>query len=60
LTRKGWKVLPPKPCKEVLSCALNGKADLFITGDKELLGLIRIGDMEIVSPRTFWEKLKTQ
>ncbi len=43
----------------ILSCALNGKADLFITGDKELLGLIRIGDMEIVSPRAFWEKLKT-
>ena len=44
----------------ILSCALDGKADLFITGDKELLRLKRIGDMEIVSPRTFWEKLKTQ
>jgi putative PIN family toxin of toxin-antitoxin system len=44
----------------ILSCALNGKADLFITGDKELLGLKRIGDMEILSPRAFWEKLKTQ
>src|SRR4030043_2260273 len=43
----------------ILSCALNGKTDLFITGDKELLGLKRIGDMEIVSPRAFWEKLKT-
>lgn len=44
----------------ILSCALNGKADFFITGDKELLGLKRIGNIEIVSPRTFWEKLKTQ
>lgn len=43
----------------IVSCALNGKADLFITGDKELLGLKRIGDMGIVSPRAFWEKLKT-
>ncbi|MDI7260659.1 MAG: putative toxin-antitoxin system toxin component, PIN family, partial [Thermodesulfobacteriota bacterium] len=43
----------------ILSCALNGKADLFITGDKELLGLKRVGNMEIVSPRAFWEKLKT-
>ncbi|OGP77636.1 MAG: putative toxin-antitoxin system toxin component, PIN family [Deltaproteobacteria bacterium RBG_16_49_23] len=43
----------------ILSCALNGKPDLFITGDKELLGLKRIGNMEIVSPRAFWEKLKT-
>lgn len=44
----------------ILSCAFNGKADLFITGDKELLRLKRIENMEIVSPRTFWEKLKTQ
>ena len=44
----------------ILSCALNGKADLFITGDKELLGLKRIRKMEIVSPRIFWEKLKAQ
>ncbi|MDP2972421.1 MAG: putative toxin-antitoxin system toxin component, PIN family [Deltaproteobacteria bacterium] len=43
----------------ILSCALNGKTDLFITGDKELLELKRIGNMEIVSPRAFWEKLKT-
>jgi predicted nucleic acid-binding protein len=39
---------------------LNGEADLFITGDKELLGLKGIGGMEIISPRAFWEKLKTQ
>ena len=44
----------------ILSCALNGKADLFVTGDKELLGLRKIGNMEIVSPRTFWEKLQAQ
>ncbi len=44
----------------ILSCALNGKADLFITGDKELLGLRRIRMMEIVSPRGFWEKLQAQ
>jgi len=44
----------------ILSCALNGEADLFITGDKELLGLRRIRKMEIVSPRVFWEKLQAQ
>jgi predicted nucleic acid-binding protein len=41
-----------------LSCALNGEADLFITGDRELLDLAKIGNMEIVSPRVFWEKAK--
>ena len=44
----------------ILSCALNGEADLFITGARELLDLGKIGSMEIVSPRAFWEKLKVQ
>ena len=44
----------------ILSSALNGQADLFITGDKELLELHEVGDMEIVSPRMFWEKLKAK
>jgi len=43
----------------VLSCALNGEIDLFVTGDKEQ-SLKRIRKMEIVSPRAFLEKLKTQ
>lgn len=44
----------------ILSSAMTGNADLFITGDKELLELQKIGNMEIVSPRIFWEKLKAQ
>ena len=44
----------------ILSTALNGEAALFITGDKKLLELKKVGNMEIVSPRTFWEKLKAQ
>jgi putative PIN family toxin of toxin-antitoxin system len=42
----------------MLSSASNGGADLFITGDKELLGLQSIRNMGIVSPRMFWERLK--
>ncbi len=42
----------------ILSSALSGQADLFVTGDKEILELQKIGKMEIVSPRGFWEKLK--
>src|SRR4030043_388104 len=44
----------------ILSSALNGKADLLVTGDKELLDLGRIQDMEIVSPRGFWKRIRTQ
>ena len=44
----------------ILSSALNGNADLFVTGDKELLDLHRIDEMDIVSPKMFWERLKAQ
>jgi len=44
----------------ILSSALNGNADLFVTGDKELLDLHKVKGMEIVSPRMFWEKLKAK
>lgn len=44
----------------ILSSALHGNADLFVTGDKELLALKKVGTMEIVSPRMFWERLKAQ
>jgi putative PIN family toxin of toxin-antitoxin system len=42
----------------ILSSALSGDTDLFVTGDKEVLDLRKIGKMQIVSPRGFWEKLK--
>ena len=41
----------------ILSAAVSGEADVFITGDKELLNLRRVEKMEILSPRQFWEKL---
>lgn len=41
----------------VLACAIAAKADVFVTGDKELLGLRKIRDMPIVSPRDLWRKL---
>ena len=42
----------------ILSCAIKGNTDLFVTGDRELLDLGEVHSMEIVSPREFWEKLK--
>lgn len=44
----------------ILSTALSGDVELFVPGDKELLELGKIQTMRIVSPRQFWEKLKTQ
>ena len=42
----------------ILSSAVNGKADLFVTGDKEVLSLGKVGGMDILSPRVFWEKTR--
>ena len=44
----------------IISTALNGNAEIFVTGDKELLELGIVQSMQIVSPRMFWEALKTQ
>ncbi len=42
----------------ILSSALEGQADVLVTGDKELLELTQIGPLQIHSPRAFWEHLK--
>ena len=41
----------------ILAAAVAGKADLFVTGDKELLDIGRVGDLEIISPRQLWERM---
>ena len=46
--------------RALVSAALEGKADLFVTGDRELLGVMKLGRMEIVSPRMFWERVRGQ
>jgi predicted nucleic acid-binding protein len=52
----------PIPIKDaddipILACAIAGEADVFVTGDKELLDLQKIGNLPIVSPRQFWLQL---
>ena len=44
----------------VLSAAIAGKAEVFVSGNKELLDLKEVKDLAILSPRQFWEKLKAQ
>jgi putative PIN family toxin of toxin-antitoxin system len=41
----------------VLACAIHGKADVFVTGDRELLELRQVGILPIVSPRELWLRL---
>jgi putative PIN family toxin of toxin-antitoxin system len=44
----------------IIASALSGRADLLVTGDKELLNLGNVETLVIVSPRVFWEKVKSQ
>ena len=44
----------------ILSAAISAGADVFVTGDKEILDLGRIEKLAILSPRQFWEKLKAR
>jgi putative PIN family toxin of toxin-antitoxin system len=60
-------ILPPAdlPLKDpadraIVSSAINGAAEVLITGDKEVLNLRRVGSLEILTPRQFWEKERGQ
>lgn len=53
---------PSVPIKDaddipILACAIAGKAEVFVTGDKELLDLRKIEDLAVVSPRELWNQL---
>jgi putative PIN family toxin of toxin-antitoxin system len=41
----------------ILACAIAGKADVFVTGDKELLDLRKVEGLVVVSPRELWHQL---
>lgn len=41
----------------ILACALAANADLFVTGDKALLDVGKIGTLDIFLPRQCWERL---
>lgn len=52
-------VVPVKDIDDIaiLACAIAGRADVFVTGDKELLGLGQIASVPVVSPRELWLQL---
>lgn len=41
----------------ILACAIAGKADVFVTGDKELLDLRKVEGLVVMSPRELWFQL---
>lgn len=51
------KVLEDDPDNRVLECAIAGKADVIVTGDKAMLTLLEYQGIRIVSLRQFVEYL---
>jgi len=44
----------------IIGTAISGNAEFIITGDDDLLILKKYKDIEIVTPREFWERLKNR
>jgi putative PIN family toxin of toxin-antitoxin system len=44
----------------IVGAAIAAGADVLVTGDKELLDLGHVNNLDILSPRQFWERLKAQ
>ena len=44
----------------ILGEAIAGEAEVFITGDAAVLAIGELGTMRIMTPRQFWETLRTQ
>ncbi len=42
---------------EIIGAAISGKADVMVTGDREVLEIKRLRRLRIISPRAFWEEL---
>ena len=49
--------LPDPDDEPIVASALSGKARVFVTGDKALLGLGSVEGLPLISPRQFWELL---
>lgn len=41
----------------IVAGAIAGRAEVLVTGDKAVQAVGHVGDLEILSPRQFWERL---
>ena len=44
----------------ILGAAIAARVRLLVTGDRELLDLVEVENVKVVSPRQFWEKLRSR
>jgi putative PIN family toxin of toxin-antitoxin system len=53
-------VLDDEPDNRVLECAVSGRADMIVTGDRAMLSLGTFKDIEVVSLRAFLGRLQVE
>jgi putative PIN family toxin of toxin-antitoxin system len=58
--RTRLRLLADDPDNRVLECAVAGRADLVVTGDRAMLKLDRLQEIEIISLRTFLTRLESR
>lgn len=51
--------IPDPDDAPLIAAALSGGAECFVTGDKALLALGTVEGLPILSPRQFWERMRT-
>ena len=44
----------------IVASALAGQADVLVTGDQDLLAVAKASPLPILSPRGFWERLRSR
>lgn len=54
--KKAVHVLKDEPDNRILECAISGKADVIVTGDKEMLELDEYSGIKIISLREYLEE----
>lgn len=59
LGRSGWVLDDPDDDK-FIDAALSGGATIIVSGDRHLLALEKVGEIEILTARQFLERLATQ
>ena len=52
-----FSAIPDRDDRKVMAEAMGVGADVLVTGDRDLLAAASKLDLEVVSPRGFWEKL---
>lgn len=60
-TPAAWSDLPVRDSDDrwILASALEGRADVLVTGDQDLLAVAEQAPLTILSPRGLWDRLRS-